>query len=81
MTVDRNRQASNGRGQPTGGRRRLLFRRSRRLVSLAVAGFVVYIVGTFIQVLVVSTWDESAEASGVAEAAIVLGAAQYNGRP
>ncbi|NLA36539.1 MAG: YdcF family protein [Actinobacteria bacterium] len=81
MTVDRNRQAANGRGEPTGGRRRLLFRRSRRLVSLTIAAFVVYIVGTFIQVLVVSTGDESAEASGVAEAAIVLGAAQYNGRP
>lgn len=81
MTADRNRETPSGGGTGAAARRRLPFRRSRRLISLAAAALVVYVAATFLQVLVVSGRDESNEAGGVSQAAIVLGAAQYNGRP
>lgn len=81
LTIDRSTTAPSGGGHTTPARRRVPFRRSRRFVAAAGSILVIYVVATFIQVLVVAKRDEAAEAPGVAEAAIVLGAAQYNGRP
>lgn len=80
MTEERKKQgeASAPALQP---RLRLPFRRTRRLVVSAALLVVAYIAITFVQVLLASRWDETNAADSTAEAAIVLGAAQYNGRP
>jgi vancomycin permeability regulator SanA len=62
-----------GEGKPTGSRRRW-----RRWLLVGVILIpVVYLAATFVQVWVVSHRDDT----GRADAAVVLGAAQYNGRP
>ena len=54
-----------------------LFRLARKLVGFAVLLLVVYLVVTFVQVWQASRRDEARPA----EAIVVFGAAQYNGRP
>jgi uncharacterized SAM-binding protein YcdF (DUF218 family) len=49
-----------------------------RIVTLAILALIVYVVVTFVQVVQAANRDETGEA---AEAIIVLGAAQYDGRP
>ena len=53
------------------------FRLAFRLVSLVVALLVVYLGVTFVQVLMASRRDEARPADAI----VVFGAAQYNGRP
>lgn len=62
-------------------RRRLPFRRTRWAIGAVVVALVVYLGATFAHVLWASTWDEATEAKTSAEAAVVLGAAQYDGTP
>lgn len=50
-----------------------------RIVTLLVVAVVVYVVVTFVQVVQAANRDEATGAA--AEAIIVLGAAQYNGKP
>jgi uncharacterized SAM-binding protein YcdF (DUF218 family) len=54
-----------------------LFRLARRIVTFAVLVVVVYLVVTFVQVWQASRRDDAR----AAEAIVVFGAAQYNGRP
>lgn len=58
-----------------------IVRRVRRAVVGGVALVVLYLMGTFVQVMLASRVDDADDADGRAEAAIVLGAAQYDGRP
>lgn len=54
-----------------------MFRLTRRLVTFALVALVVYLGVTFVQVYLASRRDEARPA----EAIVVFGAAQYNGRP
>jgi uncharacterized SAM-binding protein YcdF (DUF218 family) len=54
-----------------------VFRLARRLISFVVLAAVIYLGVTFVQVFLASRRDEARPA----EAIVVFGAAQYNGRP
>jgi uncharacterized SAM-binding protein YcdF (DUF218 family) len=54
-----------------------VFRLARRVVAIAVSAVVVYLAVTFVQVWLASRRDEARQAQAI----VVLGAAQYNGRP
>ena len=54
-----------------------MFRLARRLVTLFVLGVIVYLVVTAVQVVSASRRDERPRSDAI----VVLGAAQYNGRP
>jgi uncharacterized SAM-binding protein YcdF (DUF218 family) len=54
-----------------------VFRLVRRVVAIAVSAVVVYLAVTFVQVWLASRRDEARQAQAI----VVLGAAQYNGRP
>ncbi len=54
-----------------------MFRLARRLAGLALLGAVVYLAVTFVQVVQASRRDQRPRADAI----VVFGAAQYNGRP
>lgn len=54
-----------------------MFRLVRRILAVAVVGVVAYLGVTFVQVWLASRRDEAQPAQAI----VVLGAAQYNGRP